>query len=72
MSELKKPREREGKHKRLERMSAELSLLHHAFKAAVEKSFNASRPVTAHPKGDTTVGTAQAMQGASWNDGGRA
>ncbi len=53
-------------------MSAELNLLYQAFKDAVEKSFNASRPVTAHPKGDTTVGTVQVMEGASWNDMGRA
>lgn len=41
VSELKKYKELEAEHNRLKKMYAELSLLHHAFKDAVEKSFNA-------------------------------
>lgn len=37
VSELKKYKELEAEHNRLKKMYAELSLLHHAFKDAVEK-----------------------------------
>jgi len=37
VSELKKYKELEAEHNRLKRMYAELSLIHHAFKDAVEK-----------------------------------
>lgn len=37
VSELKKYKELEAEHNRLKRMYAELSLVHHAFKDAVEK-----------------------------------